>query len=72
MSAACIGSGLCTVSIFSCPTSATLAGWAFFRSDRRPNPNLRLTAPCEYNSEMALNVCPDKVCSASAVVCIPV
>ncbi|PBK93295.1 hypothetical protein ARMGADRAFT_930100 [Armillaria gallica] len=30
VSAACIGSGLCTVSIFSCPTLATLAGWASF------------------------------------------
>ncbi|KAJ3933375.1 MAG: hypothetical protein NXY57DRAFT_998884, partial [Lentinula lateritia] len=30
VSAACIGSGLCTVSIFSCPTLATLAGWALF------------------------------------------
>ncbi|KAH7875945.1 uncharacterized protein C8R40DRAFT_1101987 [Lentinula edodes] len=30
VSAACIGSGLCTVPIFSCPTSATLAGWALF------------------------------------------
>ncbi|KAJ3998144.1 hypothetical protein F5050DRAFT_1746776 [Lentinula boryana] len=30
VSAACIGSGLCTVLIFSCPTLATLAGWAPF------------------------------------------
>ncbi|KAJ4472286.1 hypothetical protein J3R30DRAFT_3524250, partial [Lentinula aciculospora] len=30
ISAVCIGSGLCTVSIFPCPASATLAGWALF------------------------------------------
>ncbi|KIY61507.1 hypothetical protein CYLTODRAFT_477954, partial [Cylindrobasidium torrendii FP15055 ss-10] len=29
-SAVCMGFGSCTVSIFSCPTLATLAGWAFF------------------------------------------
>ncbi|THV06467.1 hypothetical protein K435DRAFT_479683 [Dendrothele bispora CBS 962.96] len=43
VSAICIGSCLCTVSIFPCPTSATLAGWApFFMSVRSPNPNLGL------------------------------
>ncbi|OAX39319.1 hypothetical protein K503DRAFT_813838, partial [Rhizopogon vinicolor AM-OR11-026] len=26
----CMGSGSCTVSIFSSPTTATLAGWAIF------------------------------------------
>ncbi|KAG2337463.1 hypothetical protein BDR05DRAFT_1047042 [Suillus weaverae] len=26
----CVSSGSCTVSIFSCPTTATLAGWALF------------------------------------------
>ncbi|THV06460.1 hypothetical protein K435DRAFT_937236 [Dendrothele bispora CBS 962.96] len=30
VSAVCIGSCLCTVSIFPCPTLATLAGWALF------------------------------------------
>ncbi|TFK44981.1 hypothetical protein BDQ12DRAFT_742660 [Crucibulum laeve] len=30
VSAACMGSGSCTVSIFSCPASATLAGQALF------------------------------------------
>ncbi|KAG2030744.1 hypothetical protein BDR03DRAFT_974147 [Suillus americanus] len=29
VSAVCMGFGSCTVSIFSCPTTATLAGWAF-------------------------------------------
>lgn len=29
-STVCMGFGLCTVSIFSCPVSATLAGQAFF------------------------------------------
>ncbi|KAF8997558.1 hypothetical protein BDZ89DRAFT_771854, partial [Hymenopellis radicata] len=42
VSAACIGFGLCTVSIFSCPTLATLAGWAFFFwSEEGSNPNPR-------------------------------
>jgi len=30
VSMACMGFGSCTVSIFSCPALATLAGWAFF------------------------------------------
>jgi hypothetical protein len=38
--AACMGFGSCTVSIFSCPASATLAGRApFFWSQDGPNPN---------------------------------
>ncbi|KAG2352247.1 hypothetical protein BDR07DRAFT_892319 [Suillus spraguei] len=38
--AVCMGSGSCTVSIFSCPATATLAGQAFFFSPfLSPNPN---------------------------------
>jgi hypothetical protein len=36
---ACMGFGSCTVSIFSCPAPATLAGQAFFSSVNHPNPN---------------------------------
>ncbi|TFK29289.1 hypothetical protein FA15DRAFT_579235, partial [Coprinopsis marcescibilis] len=40
VSASCMASGSCTVSIFSCPVSATLAGRAsFFWPLRLPNPN---------------------------------
>ncbi|OAX41443.1 hypothetical protein K503DRAFT_493657 [Rhizopogon vinicolor AM-OR11-026] len=40
VSAVCMGSGSCTVSIFSCPITATLAGWAsHFLLIRHPNPN---------------------------------
>ncbi|KIM40372.1 hypothetical protein M413DRAFT_73658, partial [Hebeloma cylindrosporum] len=40
VSAACMGLGSCTVSIFSCPASATLAGQApFFSPFLRANPN---------------------------------
>ncbi|OAX41975.1 hypothetical protein K503DRAFT_427449 [Rhizopogon vinicolor AM-OR11-026] len=36
----CMGSGSCTVSIFSCPATATLAGQAvFFSTFYPPNPN---------------------------------
>ncbi|KIJ95097.1 hypothetical protein K443DRAFT_109327, partial [Laccaria amethystina LaAM-08-1] len=41
VSAACMCFGACTVSIFSCPTSATLAGWALFLMTLvSSNPNL--------------------------------
>ncbi|KAG2136928.1 uncharacterized protein EDB93DRAFT_1091406, partial [Suillus bovinus] len=30
VSAICVGFGSCTVSIFSSPTTATLAGWVLF------------------------------------------
>ncbi|KIK62132.1 hypothetical protein GYMLUDRAFT_551867, partial [Collybiopsis luxurians FD-317 M1] len=43
VSTACIGSGLCTVSIFPCPASATLAGRALFSAGRAANPNLRIS-----------------------------
>ncbi|KAF9529759.1 hypothetical protein CPB83DRAFT_764451, partial [Crepidotus variabilis] len=39
VSAACMGSGSCTVLIFSCPASATLAGQALFLSFICANPN---------------------------------
>ena len=39
-SVVCMCFGPCTVSIFSCPASATLAEQAFFMSLRPPNPNL--------------------------------
>ena len=42
VAAACMGFGSCTVSIFSCPASATLAGWApFFSIFLGSNPNPR-------------------------------
>ncbi|KAF9478145.1 hypothetical protein BDN70DRAFT_836536 [Pholiota conissans] len=40
VSTACMGLGSCTVSIFSCPALATLAGRALFLFFRCPNPNL--------------------------------
>ncbi|KAF9078253.1 hypothetical protein BDP27DRAFT_351880, partial [Rhodocollybia butyracea] len=41
VSTVCIGSGLCTVSIFPCPASATLAGRAlFFSAGSWANPRL--------------------------------
>ena len=41
---ACMGFGSCTVSIFPCPASATLAGWAlFFPTLQCPNPNPMFT-----------------------------
>ncbi|KAF8161568.1 hypothetical protein B0H34DRAFT_384969 [Crassisporium funariophilum] len=40
-SVVCIGSGLCIVSIFPRPASATLAERASFLSGCGPNPNLR-------------------------------
>ncbi|ESK93567.1 hypothetical protein Moror_1573 [Moniliophthora roreri MCA 2997] len=44
VSVVCMGFGSCTVSIFSCPTSATLAGWApFFMPVSGSNPNLKST-----------------------------
>ncbi|KAG2086595.1 uncharacterized protein F5147DRAFT_728786 [Suillus discolor] len=35
----CVSFGSCTVSIFSCPTTATLAGWALSLLVCSPNPN---------------------------------
>jgi hypothetical protein len=47
----CMGSGSCTVSIFSCPALAALAGQAsFFSTFIRPNPNPNETG-CPQNIE---------------------
>ena len=60
--AACMGFGSCTVLIFSCPASATLAGQAsfFFVTFIGPNPNLRIQCICT-NREM------DNIAVANAV-----
>jgi hypothetical protein len=57
----CMGSGSCTVSIFSCPASATLAGQAtFFSIFIRANPNLSVLIAS--NSESPLHhVCLESV-----------
>ncbi|KAF9268340.1 hypothetical protein L218DRAFT_610448, partial [Marasmius fiardii PR-910] len=58
VTAVCMGLGLCTISIFSCPAMATLARWASFIiffwpvQSANPNPN----TACQFNIQSTLSL----------------
>lgn len=56
MPSACMGFGSCTVSIFSCPASATLAGQAIFSFFVRSNPNPTVHLSYRLNCAFHLTV----------------